>query len=78
MQREVGVSEAVLRGPGLVPVGVDERRLAYLVEARALIVSKLHIDASEIVTELFFRAPANDQRCHRGPAEQPRQRDLRP
>ena len=39
MQREVGVSEAVLRRPGLMPVGVDERRLAHLVEARALIVA---------------------------------------
>src|SRR5277367_1025681 len=60
VQREIGMSEAVLCRPGLVPVGVDERRLAHLVEARALLVAELHVDRGEIVAELRFGPAADD------------------
>src|ERR1700722_16822484 len=78
VQREVGESEAVFRCLRLMPVGVDERRLACLVETRALIVRELHVDRGEIVAELRLRAAADDQRRHSRPAEQPGERDLRP
>src|SRR5277367_1000522 len=61
VQREVCVSKAVLRCPGLVPVRVDERRLAHFVEARALILAELHVDRGEIVPELRLGPPADDQ-----------------
>ena len=53
VQREIGGPEAVLCRLRLMPVGIDKRRLAHLVEAGALIVGELHIDRGEIVAELI-------------------------
>src|SRR6516162_9389895 len=52
VQHEVGGAEAVFRRPGLVPIRVDQRRLAHLVETRALGFGQLDLDRGEVVAEL--------------------------
>ena len=52
--------EAVARRLGLVPVGVEQRRRADLVEARALVVVEHQVGGAEVVGELLLGARADD------------------
>ena len=74
---EISWTEAVLGGPSLVPIGIEQRRLADLVEPGALLGGELHVDGGEIVLELLLGASADDQRSDGGPPQQPGERNAR-
>ena len=75
-EREVGGAEAVVGRLRLVPVRVEQRRQADLVEPRSLLRGQLDVGCAKIVHNLGFRAPADDRRSDAGTAEQPSERDL--
>ena len=54
-EREIGRSQPVGGGLGLVPVGVDQRRGAHLVEASALLLT---VDARSVLTVAVDNLPS--------------------
>ena len=70
-QRQFGGAQAVLGGPQLVPIGIEDGGRAYLIEARHLVLTELETEGREIVLELSFAAPADDERSDARPAEEP-------
>src|SRR5437868_6369290 len=61
----------------LVPVRIDGRSRAGLVETGNLLRGKIPSVGAQIVAQLFFVARSDDDRRNRGPLEEPVQRDLR-
>src|SRR5919107_6024396 len=53
-ERQVGRAETVGGGLGLVPVWVEERRGAHLVQAQALLLGEAQLSGGGGVRELFF------------------------
>ena len=60
-----------------MPIGIEQRRLADLVEPAALLGRELDLGGGEIVLELRLGASADDQRSDARSAEQPGERDAR-
>ncbi len=56
----VGFAQPLIGGVELVPIGVDDRGHADIVEALALFIRKLQLGGGEVVLELGFGAPADD------------------
>jgi len=75
-QREVGRAEPVGGGLGLVPVGVQQRRPADLLQPGQLLVAQRQVGRAEVVDQLVGRAGPDDHRRHRRPGQQPGQRHL--
>src|SRR5437870_6300346 len=76
-QCQIGGAQAILGGPQLMPIGIEDSRRANLVEPLAFIIRELELSRREIVLELGLAAPADDERGDARPAEEPGKRHLR-
>ena len=61
VQRTVGRVEASTRELLLVPIGIDQRDGADLVETLALFPGQFEVDGSQVVLELHLVPPADHQ-----------------
>src|SRR3712207_7098768 len=70
-ERQVGQSEAVGGGLGLVPVRVDQRRGAHFVQSSALLLREPQLGGLEVVCELIIGSRTDYDQGHARSAKQP-------